>query len=77
MQLTVVFSNPEGTFLRRNCFAVFGVFDFLMAYFGNAHAPYLATQGASVTPFVGGLCLEGGLFLFDVLTRKRDVKKVK
>ena len=77
VKLAVVFSHPEGTFLRRNLFVVFGAFDLLMAYIGNSHAAYLATQGASVTPFVAGLCLEGVLFLQDALMRPREMKKVK
>ena len=76
-KLTCVLTNPEGTFLRRNLFLVFGVSDLLMAYLGQVHGPYLATQGASVTPFCIALGIEGAALLHDALTRDRAEKKRK
>ena len=80
LKLATVFTNPEGTFLRRNIMAVAGGADLLTVYLlcsalgvddgESLKAAPVALQGALAL-----LVAEGGLFSADVLFRARAPKK--
>mmetsp|Transcript_41309 Transcript_41309/g.132848 ORF Transcript_41309/g.132848 Transcript_41309/m.132848 type:complete len:162 (+) Transcript_41309:71-556(+) len=76
-KLVVAFSNPEGTFLRRNLFLLFAICDLHFAYIARGFGDYLASQSASVAPLVGGMLLEAALLLLDVGLRTRTPKKIR
>lgn len=68
-KLVTVFSNPEGTFLRRNLFAAFGIADLAICY---------ACCQASVTKQgVALFGVEGAALLHDALLRPRSAAKAK
>ena len=48
---TTVFSNTEGTFLRRNLFLLLGFFDVCFAGMVYSHEPMFAAQGVSAMGF--------------------------
>ena len=80
LKLATVFTNPEGTFLRRNIMAVAGGADLLTVYLlcstlgvddgESLKAAPVALQGALAL-----LVAEGGIFSADVLFRARAPKK--
>ena len=75
IKLVTVFSHQEGTFLRRNLFAVFGLMDLAFAAVFSTFEPLLQKRfGASVTPYVALFVVEGVAFLQDALMRPRKVR---
>mmetsp|Transcript_28800 Transcript_28800/g.73954 ORF Transcript_28800/g.73954 Transcript_28800/m.73954 type:complete len:163 (+) Transcript_28800:16-504(+) len=77
LKLVTVFSNPEGTFLRRNLFIVFGLMNLLMGGMILMHEPYFVSQGASALGFFGAFAVEGLVLVADGMMRDRKAKKVK
>ena len=74
-KLTIVFTNAEGTFLRRNLFVVFGLCDFLAAYLMFTCDEYfMSAFDETLKPLMAAAVLEGSVFLFDALFRSRDKK---
>lgn len=76
-KLVSVFSHPEGTFLRRNLFATFGLCDLLFASIIYKHEAFFNAQGASGMGFMAAFGLEGAVLLLDAFTRIRATKKAK
>ena len=75
VKLVTVFSNPEGTFLRRNLFLTLGLSDVLFAGIIYSHEPYFNSQGASAMGFVAAMVVEGLTLLQDAFMRTRKLKK--
>jgi len=74
-KLAIVFTNPEGTFLRRNMFITMGICDLLTAGTLLQHDAYfMSTFDVTVKPFIFLMTLEGAVFLFDALFRPREEK---
>ena len=76
-KLTTVFSNPEGTFLRRNLLLVFGALDLFFTYVivTNMNTGKLAE--VDFKPWIGVVGLEGAVLLQDGAMRDRSTKKGK
>ena len=75
-KLTVLFSNCEGTFLRRNLFATFGfgqLAGMTVLMCGESQSA-AKSAGASFLPFCVLLGGEGLVLLFDAFGRDRPVK---
>ena len=75
LKLVTVFSNPEGTFLRRNLFVVMGLSDVFFAATVYSHEPYFNSQGASAMGFVAAFAVQGLTLLQDAIMRTRKPKK--
>lgn len=78
-KLTTVFSaTSEGTFLRRNLLVAFGLTELVMgiSMFSRFEGD-LNRAGASFKGLSTAMCLEGSIFLYDALFRKRVVKDKK
>jgi hypothetical protein len=76
-KVVTVFSHPEGTYLRRNLFLLFGASDLAFGAIVQSHEPLFASRGASALGFVAAFAVEGLVFLHDALTRARPAKKAK
>lgn len=76
LKLVTVFSNPEGTFLRRNLFVVMGLSDVFFAWTVYSHEAYFNSQGASAMGFVAAFGVQGLTLLQDALMRTRKPKKI-
>jgi len=75
VKLVTVFSAPEGTYLRRNLFATFGIVEILVA--ANLHGSIdFVTQacGVSPMPIVAMFTFSGLVFLSDAVLRERRPK---
>lgn len=68
-----LFTNPEGTFLRRNMLAALGLGDLAIAAFWQRYNLHMSI-GASDLHYKAALLLEGSAFLFDAIARKRPIK---
>ena len=77
IKLTAVFTNPEGTFLRRNLFLLFAVLDTAMAYLFVWHESTIKKFGATALPFAAALLLEALVFGVDGYARPRPVAAKK
>ena len=78
-KLTTVFTHTqEGTFLRRNLLAAFGVSGLLLGYVFYTHSAHVQeVYGANIVGYAGLIALEGAIYLSDALLRPRKVKKSK
>jgi len=77
IKVVTTFSNPEGTYLRRNLFVLFGLTDVFFAAVIYVHEPLFTSRGASAMGFMAAFAVEGLTFLQDGLMRARTIKKVK
>ena len=77
IKLVTTFSNPEGTYLRRNLFLTLGLCDLVTAYFIYVHEPLFVSQGGSAMGFMAAFGVEGLVLLHDATMRERNPKKVK
>ena len=76
-KFVLCFSNPEGTFLRRNLFAVLGLSNLGFASLGFQHEAYFNSQGASAMGFWVAFAVEGAVLLHDAILRTRPIAKKK
>ena len=75
VKMTAVFTNLEGTFLRRNLFITLGLCDWLTAGTLLGHdAFFMSSFDVTVKPFIGIMAVEGAVLLFDALFRERSLK---
>ena len=82
LKLVTIFSNPEGTFLRRNLMAAAGGADLLAVYLlcttlGVDDGDSLKAAPDALKVALALLVVEGGLFSADVLFRGRTKKAAK
>ena len=76
IKLVTVFSSPEGTFLRRNLFATFGITELLVAANLLQYVDLVTNDiGVSPMPFVVIFTASGLVFMADALLRERKPKR--
>jgi hypothetical protein len=75
VKLVTIFTNPEGTFLRRNLMLAIGLADVGVWAVLQQHSQVLSDgYGVSLLPFKCALLLEGSALLLDAVLRPRRVK---
>lgn len=74
-KLVTVHTAQEGTFLRRNLFVAYGLFDIFMGALLYTHEGALKDVGGTFLPYLVLMMIEGGILLHDALLRERKTKK--